>query len=289
MASRALMTAAGVLWGFLLGFGAAILAAGMAAGTAWLFLFGDDSWPWWAEWAILGVGLAVGLAVFLACVVLTRVVAGRYEEREARLDRKGGSTLAWLLIVAAIAVGGLVVWNGYRSERAAERAAAARSEAQADFETLAGAVQRIGDIEIDWPGTGGDGRATLAVEGWRAGRYRLTWSVQDRVYERRLIGGERMLELDPGRNRVELALPATALAEGYRALLNDPAASVLVDETMDFLVTLEPQLTQPERATLPQNELQNLDRGWSGLIDHGGGEIPVRFFFVSGRLSWDGK
>lgn len=289
MASRALMTAAGALWGLLLGLGAALLAAGFAAGVAWLFLFGDDTWPWWAEWAILGVGLVAGLAVFLVCLVLTRMVARRYEEREAEGGGSGGSALAWLLIVAALAVGGFYVWSGYRAEQETQRTAATRSQAQADFETLAGAVHRIGRIEVGWPGGGLDGHATLALEGWRAGRYRLAWSVQDRVYGRRLIGGERLLELEPGANRVEVALPAVALADGYRKVLIDPNANVLVDETMDFVATLEPQLTAPERAALPANELHNLDRGWSDLIDHGGTEVAVRFHFLGGRLSWDGK
>ena len=289
MASRSLMTAAGALWGFLLGIGAGLLAAAFAAGVAWLFVFGDGPWPWWAEWAILGTGIAVGLAVFLVCLALTRMVARRYEERAATEGTRAGSVLAWLLIVAALAAGGLFVWSGYRSEQEAERAAAARSRAQSEFETLAGAVHRIGRIEIDWPGNGLDGRATLALDGWRAGRYRLTWSVQERAYGRRLIGGERVLELAPGTNGVEVDLPAPALAEGYRKLLNRPDANVLVDEMMDFLATLEPQLTAQERAALPENELHNLDREWSDMIDHAGAEFPVRFLFVRGRLSWDAK
>lgn len=289
MASRALMTAAGTLWGLLLGIGAGLFAAALAAGVAWLFVFGDDLWPWWAEWAILGVGVAVGLAVFLVCLVLTRMVARRYDERDTEDGGKSGSAFAWLLIIAALAAGGLLLWSGYRSDQEADRAAAARSQARADFETLAGAVHRIGRIEIDWPGGGVDGHATLALDGWRAGRYRLVWSVQERVYGRRLIGGERVLDLDPGVNRVEVDLPATALTEGYRELLNRRDASVLVDETMDFLATLEPRLTPRERAVLPATELHNLDRGWSDLIVHGGSEIRVRFLFVDGRLSWDGK
>lgn len=288
MASRSLMTAAGVLWGLLLGAGAGLLASAVAAGAAWLFVFGDDAWPWWAEWAIIGAGLAVGLAVFTGCLVLTRMVARRYRERDTTESVRGGSAIAWLLIVAALAAAGTFVWNGYRTEREANQVAAARVAADADFRTMVSAVHRIGRIEIDWPGGGLDGRAVLSLEGWRAGRYRLNWSVQERVYGHLLIGGERTVTLDPGASRIEVDLPAPALAEGYRNILDRPDASILVDETMDFAAVLRPDLTTEERAALPENELRNLQREWSDLIDHAGAEVIVRFHIFNGRLSWDG-
>ena len=58
---KRLFVAAGIAWGIVLGIAGGIYAGGIAAGFAWLFLFGDDSWPDWGEYAILGVAVAVGL------------------------------------------------------------------------------------------------------------------------------------------------------------------------------------------------------------------------------------
>jgi hypothetical protein len=40
-----------------------VVIGGGTAGIAWLFLFGDDSWPGWAEPVILGIAI-LGAIVF---------------------------------------------------------------------------------------------------------------------------------------------------------------------------------------------------------------------------------
>lgn len=286
MASRTLMTAAGFLWGLVLGVGAGLLAVAIAAGVAWLFLFGDDPWPWWAEWAILGFGLAVGLIVFLTCLALARMVARRYDAPEEEGRR---SAIARMLIVAALGAGALYLWAGYRNQAEFDRAAAGRAQARAYLETLGASVHRIESVEIDWPGGGRDGRAMLDLAGWRSGRYHLSWSVHDTAFQERLIGGERTLDLESGAATVEVPLSAHGLAAAYRGLLSGPAPDVLVDDPMDFRVTLEPVLTVDEQASLPEAERHNLERGWSDLIDHGAAGFRARFRFLDGMLSWDDK
>lgn len=286
MASRTLMTAAGFLWGVVLGVGAGLLAVAIAAGVAWLFLFGDDPWPWWAEWAILGCGLAVGLIVFLTCLALARMVARRHDAPEEEGRR---SAIARVLIVAALGAGALYLWAGYRNQAEFDRAAAGRAQARAYLETLGASVHHIESVEIDWPGGGRDGRAMLDLAGWRSGRYHLSWSVHDTAFQERLIGGEWTLDLGSGAATVEVSLSAHGLAAAYRGLLSGPAPDVLVDDPMDFRVTLEPVLTVDERAGLPEAERHNLQRGWSDLIDHGAAGFRARFRFLDGMLSWDDK
>lgn len=63
MNTKRLFIAAGMAWGILLGIAGGMYAGGVAAGFAWLFLFGDDRWPGWGETAILGVAMLVGLAI----------------------------------------------------------------------------------------------------------------------------------------------------------------------------------------------------------------------------------
>lgn len=59
---KRLFVAAGIAWGLVLGIAGGIYAGGLAAGFAWLFLFGDDRWPGWSEPAILGVAMPAGMA-----------------------------------------------------------------------------------------------------------------------------------------------------------------------------------------------------------------------------------
>lgn len=62
---------------FLVGYGVGgtilggLLAASimvMGAGAFWLFIFGDDAWPGWAEAALVGVAYVVALVVLGAAL-----------------------------------------------------------------------------------------------------------------------------------------------------------------------------------------------------------------------------
>ena len=55
-----------------------IMVGGGAAGTAWLFLFGDDPWPGWSEIVIPLVALAGSLAGAYAFGLAAWRSTGRY-------------------------------------------------------------------------------------------------------------------------------------------------------------------------------------------------------------------
>lgn len=44
------------------GWAGLVTVGGGAAGIAWIFLFGDDPWPPWSQWLIMGVALVGMLA-----------------------------------------------------------------------------------------------------------------------------------------------------------------------------------------------------------------------------------
>lgn len=61
---RILLTALAAGFG---GWAGLMMVGGGAAGIAWIFLFGDDPWPRWGEWLIVGaatVGM-IGGAILL--------------------------------------------------------------------------------------------------------------------------------------------------------------------------------------------------------------------------------
>ncbi|MCC6236490.1 MAG: hypothetical protein IT299_02825 [Dehalococcoidia bacterium] len=67
LARAALVVAYGVA-GALLGFAIAASIMVMGAATFWLFIFGDDPWPAWAENGLVVGAYAIGLAVLVVGV-----------------------------------------------------------------------------------------------------------------------------------------------------------------------------------------------------------------------------
>jgi hypothetical protein len=59
-----------VLLGLASGIGATLAVMGFGAGVYWLWLFGDDPWPGWAEAALVGGAFAMGLAAFVGFVAV---------------------------------------------------------------------------------------------------------------------------------------------------------------------------------------------------------------------------
>ena len=54
-----------VLAGILAALGITTAVMVFGAGIYWLWLFGDDQWPAWAEVALVGAAYTVGLAVLI--------------------------------------------------------------------------------------------------------------------------------------------------------------------------------------------------------------------------------
>jgi hypothetical protein len=84
---------------------AGALAAGLAAGVFWLFVFGDSSWPAWTGGAIAATGVLVALVLWLAQLTVAFSV-GRREEARPEFNRRHaaiaiGSTVALTALIVA--------------------------------------------------------------------------------------------------------------------------------------------------------------------------------------------
>jgi hypothetical protein len=84
---------------------AGALAAGLAAGVFWIFVFGDSPWPSWTGGAIAGTALLVALVLWLAQLTVAFSV-GRNEEGQPEFNRRHaaiavGSTLALTVLIVA--------------------------------------------------------------------------------------------------------------------------------------------------------------------------------------------
>lgn len=288
MSVERLCILAGVAWGILLGIAGGIYGAGLAAGFAWLFLFGDSPWPAWSEPAILAVALATGLAIFAGCTAIGWAAARRCGYAQPATRNRSRRIAAGLTVLALLA-GGLGAWGIARqqadiaSHRKDDRG---RATARAD---LRAALHRFTAVAVDWPGSGADGAATFRLDGRRSGDYRLEWGIRARSMGKKVLSGTRRLTLDPGPAEIALPVPARALVDGYRALLSRQDADVLVDEPFLLEARLIPVLDDAEVASLPVGEAGRLAQGRSGLIDESSATFPVRFFLYGGELSWQAR
>jgi len=288
MSRKSLYLAVGFLWATLLGVGAGFAAAAVAAGAAWIYLFGDSTWPDWTSWAIPGVGLVFGLGTFAASMVVTRIVANRYDPAASgAAGKKGTGVIAWVLLLLGLAAAGGVAWQEYGWHEDVERVQEETAAAARYFPMLLSETHRIAEIAVDWPGSGQNGRAYVSLDGLREGAYRLDWQVRDTLYKKPLLKNGETLHLTAGMRVLEFVLPAAAVVDGYRALLSRQDANVMVDEPFVFEVELAPIPDEIELARMPPHEVQNLANGWSPLIQRSSVQFSVRFFLFGDRLSWE--
>ncbi|MBE9554729.1 MAG: hypothetical protein IMF05_14795 [Proteobacteria bacterium] len=285
---KRLFVAAGIAWGIVLGIAGGIYAGGIAAGFAWLFLFGDDSWPGWSEAAIMGVAVAAGLAILVGCTALGWAVGRGYETAGSSRRSRGGRIAAGLVLLAVLAGAG-GVWSVARQQDGIDRQRREQADEAVKLAELQAATHRFAGIDIDWQGGGADGSAVLHIDGGRTGAYRLEWHIRGQSFRKPLIAGEERLELAPGRTGTNIQIPAAALVDGYRAILSHQNANIMVDEPFTLEARLTPILSAAEDAVLPQGERHNLEQGWSKLIDEASAEFPVRFFLYGGALSWQAR
>jgi len=263
---------AGLVLGGLAALAVTIQVFAVGAGISWLFLFGDDPWPAQAEWVLVGTSLAAGLATLCAGLGIGSVLGRRYESspRPERARRRGASLLLgglalWLLVVA------LTIWQQERQTSA--RAAAATEEAaygellQARHVITGVGVTDVGAEEL---------RLALGLAGARSGAYRLTWRLDDSLYDVTLASGDRRLVLGPDAASTDLAIEMAILAARYReSVLEGRSDKVLVDGAFRLRLSLEPLLDDQERRVLPAREISNLERGLSGLRFETEVDIPV--------------
>ena len=285
---KRLFIAAGMAWGILLGIVGGMYAGGVAAGVAWLFLFGDDRWPGWGESAVIGVAVVAGLAILTGCIALGWAVGRGYEDAGAARRARGGWIAAGLILLAVLACAG-GVWSVARQQAEFDHRVEELADQAGNLADLYLDTHRFTGIDIDWRGGGADGSATVLLDGKRAGAYRLEWRIGGQSFKQPLMTGEARLDLVPGPASTDIAIPAGALVDGYRAILSHQNANVMVDEPFTLEARLTPILNAAEKAALPQGERRNLEQGRSMLIDEASAEFPVRFFLYGGELSWNAR
>lgn len=288
MSKKGLYLAVGFVWAVLLGIGAGLAATAVAAGVAWIYLFGDSPWPDWTNWAIPGFGVAVGLATFAVTMTVTRIVANRHGvPGDDESDNRRGGVLAWGLLALGLAVAIGFAWQQYGRNKEIERAREETMAAARYLPLLLSETHRIADIAVEWPGGDRDGRAIVTLDGLRSGDYRLDWQVRDTIYEKPLLKSGETLQLAAGTRVMDFTLPAQGIVDGYRTLLSRTDTNVMVDEPFVFEMQLAPILSERETSRMPPHEVRNLANGWSPLIQRSSAEFPVRFFLYGGTLSWD--
>ncbi len=285
---KRLFIAAGMAWGILLGIVGGMYAGGVAAGVVWLFLFGDDRWPGWGESAVIGVAVVAGLAILTGCIALGWAVGRGYEDAGAARRARGGWIAAGLILLAVLACAG-GVWSVARQQAEFDHRVEELADQAGNLADLYLDTHRFTGIDIDWRGGGADGSATVRLDGKRAGAYRLEWRIGGQSFKQPLMTGEARLDLVPGPASTDIAIPAEALVDGYRAILSHQNANVMVDEPFTLEARLTPILNAAEKAALPQGERRNLEQGRSMLIDEASAEFPVRFFLYGGELSWNAR
>ena len=102
------------------------------------------------------------------------------------------------------------------------------------------------------------------------------WQLDEPLYGVSLLSGEQRLDLGPAGVSADVVLDMAALAERYReTVLEGRRDKVLVDGVFRLQISLEPLLDEAERRALPAREIDNLDRGLSGLIYETRAEVPV--------------
>jgi hypothetical protein len=250
---KRLFIAAGIAWGIVLGIVGGFYAGGVAAGFAWLFLFGDGLWPDWGESAILGVAVAMGLAIFGGCIALGWATGRGYENAGPVRHARGGWTAAGLILLAVLAGAG-GVWSVARQQDGIDRQRQEQVDAGMNLAEMQAATHRLIGIDIDWRGGGGDGSAAVQLDGRREGAYRLEWKISASAARNPLLAGEKRLELAPGPADMEIPIPSDTLIDGYRAILSHQNANIMVDEPFTLEARLIPVLSAAEEAALPQGE-----------------------------------
>lgn len=288
MNAKRLFIIAGAAWGVVLGLAGGVYAAGIAAGFAWLFLFGDNPWPDWSEGAILGTAAVVGLAILAGSTALGWAAGQRYEQADPPRQARGSQAAAGLILLAVlVAAGG--VWSMARQQASVERQRQEQVVSGRNLTEMQAATHQLAGIDIDWRGGGADGSATVHLDGHRAGAYRLEWQIRARAFKKALLAGEDRLDLAAGPASTTISIPTDALVDGYRAMLSHQNANIMVDEAFAFETRLIPILDPAEEAALPQGESRNLEQGWSTLIDKAEADFPVRFYLYGGELSWQAR
>ena len=262
----------GLSWALIAAPTAGSIAFAFLEGAAWIFVFGDDRWPPGAQWAVAALAIAIALA---ASVVTFRAVRafGRTREGVEPQDAERAKALIYAAFpLFLVVLAGTEMWFKIEQQKI-EFANASRKESA--FAAFAGAKHRIDGVDI--AANGPAIRASVRLSGTYEGDYRLSWRVVPSSARLPILADSRMLKLTAGDHEETLDFTTDDLAKGYQDAVLKGGHGVLVDENFELDVSLDPVLTQQQRADLPPGEPNRLGTNDSALHSEKSASVPVRF------------
>jgi hypothetical protein len=230
-------------WGLLLAGGVAYWAGATLLGFAWIYLYGDDSWPGYFDTLFLVVAVAAALLAFAgvagAFAFLPRI--SPWLDRRLRVS----AVLRWTLLAMPLLVMAGVVGAYERGEAVTARSSAAHQaleQRRAEAHRLTAAEWRLdrpaGRLIIE-----------LAADGVAGGSYALLWEARGSGEAAPVGSGSSSQRLTPGPARLILELDAAELARSYaEAVLTRPEAVQI-----DLTLTIELALAWEEDSVRGQN------------------------------------
>jgi hypothetical protein len=241
-------------------------------GTAWIFIFGDDRWPPGAQWVVAALSIAVGLA---ASVLAFRVLRkyGRTREGIEPQDAEKAKALIYAAFpLFLLALAGTEMWFKVEQQEIEFNRATAK---EAAFAALAGAKHQIAAVDVAAQGEGI--QAAVRLSGMREGDYRLSWRMVPSTVRLPILAESRAVRLTAGDHQERLDFTMADLVKRYQDTVLKGGRGVLVDENFLLDVSLDPVLTQQERADLPPGEPSRLGTTDSALHSENTVPVPVRF------------
>jgi len=259
-------------WALFAGSLAAFAMTAVSAGVAWIFLFGDDPWPAATQWILPLLGLATGLVVAIAVVL----VISQYGKQAAQSGNPARERRKALLLLLAplllIAIGAAGAWLSARNYSVAMDVAAKREQA---FAELAGSLQKVAAVDIMPDPTGIN--AVIRMNGQRSGLYHLVLQVQPATNDTVLITDDRSVQLPVGESNLTVTFKMDDVQEAYRDSVLHGGGGVLVDELFRVNVSLAPALSGEEIAGLPPGEARRVETPDSPLHSRKTAQFPVHF------------
>lgn len=267
---------AGAMWGLLLGgLGGAVLIV-YAFGFSWLFLFGDDTWPDSSNQVISFLGLFFFILAFLLGSGLGWFYGRRLDKMvgaNAHKLRKRG--FLWLGIGIGVSIS--LIASMYLSDKRQTEDRLQGQIQETNFSQFQEEIYVITNITFSgWQD--GEGEIEITFDGSREGKYQLSWALKEQGFSHAIQEGDGNLFLGNGSQSTEIILNIEQISESYSEVVLAGEGGVLVEEAFLFTATLEPVLNESEIKSLPKNEIQNLERGFSSLDSKLSTEIPIRFF-----------
>jgi hypothetical protein len=275
MGIRQLYLLAGVLWALLLAPVAVVMSVGVAAGLAWLFIFGDNPWPRWAELFLLVVGVTAAAVAVVASIVIAnsagKAQAASLGTHSASARRRAIGLAIAPVVIALFAASAL--WQGARQREQAVSDAAAR---EAGFAQFIASNKKLTDLDIESDSQGAF-RALARVSGNRDGAYELKWRIIPSSAKQAIFEGRRPLRLTTTTEPLEILFSTDDLKSRYQAIVLHGRGGALIDEQFRLEVSLNPIVTSEERQNFPPGEGRRLNAPESPLESRRTTEFSVRF------------